>query len=57
MDSDDFPRGEGDPDFYGYDNEHEPTCKRRETGRGSDCDCSYPNYEPKEGSDESNSSK
>lgn len=41
MDPDDFPRGPGDPDTYGYDGDHDPGCKRLKTGHGPDCDCSF----------------
>lgn len=35
-------RGSGDPDQYGYPNEHEPTCILRvKGGDGRKCDCSY----------------
>jgi hypothetical protein len=42
MDNDDFPKGDGDPDAYGYPGEHEPTCYIRVNGgSGKNCDCNY----------------
>lgn len=39
---DDFPKGPGDPDAYGYPGEHDATCTIRVNGgSGADCDCSY----------------
>lgn len=36
-----WPKGDGDPDAYGYPDEHHRLCHMLVTGKGPDCNCSY----------------